>query len=61
MRPSEYKYDQMQGEINLLQKHIMEMEVANEKRKSEEIIFLIFAFLVGTCMGIAISILLNNA
>ena len=61
MRLSEYKYDQMQSEINLLQKHIMEMEVANEKRKSEETIFLIFAFLVGTCMGIAISILLNNA
>jgi hypothetical protein len=61
MRPSEYKYDQMQNEINSLQRQILNMEIAEEKRKSEEIVFLIFAFLVGTCIGIALTMVLNNA
>lgn len=61
MRQNEYKYDRMQDEINSLQKHIMNMEIANEKRKSEDLMFMLMSFLVGMCIGIAITMMLNHA
>jgi len=61
MRQNEYKYDRMQEEINSLQKHIMNMEIAEEKRKSEDLMFMLMSFLVGMCIGIAITMLLNHA
>lgn len=61
MRQNEYKYDRMQDEINSLQKHIINMEIANEKRKSEDLMFMLMSFLVGMCIGIAITMMLNHA
>lgn len=61
MRQNEYKYDRMQEEINSLQKHIMNMEIAEEKRKSEDLMFILMSFLVGMCIGIAITMMLNHA
>lgn len=61
MRQNEYKYDRMQEEITSLQKHIINMEVAHEKQKSEDFLFMLMAFLIGMCIGIAITMLLNHA
>lgn len=61
MKQNEYKYDRMQDEINSLQKHIINMEIANEKRKSEDLMFMLMSFLVGMCIGIAITMMLNHA
>lgn len=61
MRQTEYKYDRMQDEINSLQRQILNMEIAEEKRRSEDLMFLLMAFLVGMCIGIALTMMLNNA
>jgi len=51
----------MQDEINSLQRQILNMEIAEEKRRSEDLMFLLMAFLVGMCIGIALTMALNNA
>jgi hypothetical protein len=61
MKVNEYRYDRMQDEINSLQRHILNMEIAEEKRKSEDLMFLLVAFLIGMCIGIAITMVLANA
>ena len=61
MKVNEYRYDRMQDEINSLQRHILNMEIAEEKRKSEDLMFLLVTFLIGMCIGIAITMVLANA
>lgn len=61
MKLNEYRYDRMQDEINSLQRHILNMEIAEEKRKSEDLMFMLMSFLVGMCIGIAITMMLNHA
>ena len=61
MKVNEYRYDRMQDEINSLQRHILNMEIAEEKRKSEDLMFMLVAFLIGMCIGIAITMVLANA